>query len=125
MLFRSQLSRLGVATVVASPSLFSHGWLVALPALIRLDTPWFWLALGLTACSPGLAWFVALGLVIASWAVPALRRGSGRDPWHPLDRASEPWPSALADARVTSPPAEAASPGRPDERPSTVPGPSA
>src|SRR5688500_13816264 len=28
---REQLARLGVATVVASPSLFGHGWLVALP----------------------------------------------------------------------------------------------
>lgn len=99
---REQLSRLGVATIVASPSLFSHGWLVALPALVRLDTPWFWLALGLTACSPGLAWFVALGLVVASWSIPALRKRPGADPWHPLGTGEVPW-SATAALETRSP----------------------
>ncbi len=114
-----QLSRLGVATVVASPSLFAHGWLVALPGLVRLDTPWFWLALGLTACSPGLAWFVALGLVVASWTLPTLRKRPGSDAWHPLGAADMPWPS-LADAGPSVRPAVAlAGHGQPDEGTST------
>jgi hypothetical protein len=91
---RDQLARLGVATVVSSPSLFSHGWLIALPAMFRLETRWFWLALGITSCAPGLAWFVALGIVIASWYVAALRRRSGDDPWHPLGAAPGPWPDS-------------------------------
>jgi len=89
---REQLSRLGVATVVASPSLFPHGWLVALPALLRLDSIWFWLAFGLTACAPGLAWFAALLIVGASWFVPAMRKRPVDDPWHPLGAAAMAWP---------------------------------
>ena len=91
---REQLSRLGVATVVASPSLFSHGWLVALPAFLRLDTIWFWLAFGITACSPGLAWFAALLLVGASWYVPAMRKTQVADAWHPLGPGLMAWPGA-------------------------------
>jgi hypothetical protein len=91
---RDQLARLAVATVTGSPSLFSHGFLVTLPAMIRLDTPWFWLAFGLTACAPGLAWFLVIALVVASWYVPALRKRPVADEWHPLGSAAEPWPDA-------------------------------
>lgn len=92
---REQLARLGVATVAGSPSLFSHGWLVALPALFALDTPWLWLALGLTSCAPGAAWFAAIGLVLAGWFDPILRKQRGFDAWHPLGVASSPWPGAI------------------------------
>jgi glycosyl transferase family 87 len=94
---RDQLARLGVATVTASPSLFSHGFIVTLPAMFRLDTPWFWLAFGMTACAPGLAWFVVIALLVVSWYVPHLRKGAVDDPWHPLGAATEPWPSAPAE----------------------------
>jgi hypothetical protein len=90
-----QLARLGVATVTASPSLFSHGFLVALPAILRLDTPWFWLVFGLTACAPGLAWFGALAIVVVSWHVPAMWKRPLADGWHPLGGAAEPWARAL------------------------------
>jgi hypothetical protein len=94
--------------VVGSPSLFSHGWLVALPALSRLDTAWYWLAFGLTACSPGMAWFLALLIVAASWFMPALRKRPGSDAWHPLGAADEPWPQAASShATVESPAADA------------------
>jgi hypothetical protein len=86
-----QLARLGVATVVASPSLFSHGWLVAVPGLVALRTPWFWLAFGLTACAPGLAWFVAVVVVVASWFWPAMRKTAGDDAWHPLGAETRAW----------------------------------
>ncbi|MDQ6795864.1 MAG: DUF2029 domain-containing protein [Chloroflexota bacterium] len=92
---REQLARLGVATVTGSPSLFAHGFLVALPAMLRLDTAWFWLAFGLTACAPGLAWFGALAIIVVSWHVPAMRKGRLPDAWHPLDGADEAWPGAL------------------------------
>jgi hypothetical protein len=113
-----QLARLGVATVVASPSLFSHGWLVAVPGLVALRTPWFWLAFGLTACAPGLAWFVALVLVVVSWLWPAIRKTAGDDPWHPLGAATDAWsePSALgwrvADGDATRPVDRATPDGR-------------
>jgi hypothetical protein len=91
---RDQLAALGVATVTGSPSLFSHGFLVTLPAMFRLDTPWFWLAFGITACAPGLAWFLVIGLLVVSWYVPQIRKRAGDDPWHPLGSAAQPWPSA-------------------------------
>jgi hypothetical protein len=91
---KDQLARLGIATVTSSPSLFSHGWLVALPAMFRLDTRWLWLVLGITACAPGFAWFAVVGIVIASWYTPSMRKRPGDDPWHPLGAAREPWPEA-------------------------------
>jgi hypothetical protein len=96
-----QLARLGVATVTGSPSLFSHGFLVALPAMVTLDTPWFWLAFGLTACAPGLAWFLVVALIVIAWRVPAMRRRRLGDPWHPLGAAAEPWPAAPEPAAGT------------------------
>lgn len=95
---RHQLAALGVATVTGSPSLFSHGFLVTLPAMFRLDTPWFWLAFGITSCAPGLAWFLVIALLVVSWYVPALRKCEGADPWHPLGSATDPWPSVPLDA---------------------------
>jgi hypothetical protein len=99
---RDQLARLGVATVSGSPSLFSHGFLVTLPAMFRLDTPWFWLAFGITSCAPGLAWFAVIGLLVVSWYVPALRKRPVADPWHPLGAAAEPWPTAPPPAHEGS-----------------------
>jgi glycosyl transferase family 87 len=93
---REQLARLGVATVTGSPSLYAHGYLVALPAMLRLDTPWFWLAFGITACAPGPAWFAAIAVVVASWFDPGLRKKRQFDPYHPLGAAPGAWPRALA-----------------------------
>lgn len=93
---REQLARLGLATVTGSPSLFAHGYLVALPAMLRLDTPWLWLALGLTSCAHGPAWFGAIAVVVASWFGPGLRKKRGFDPYHPLRAAPAAWPMSLA-----------------------------
>lgn len=101
---RDQLARLGVATVTGSPSLFSHGFLVALPAMFRLDTAWFWLVFGITACAPGPAWFAALGIVAVSWFVPAMRKRAVADGWHPLGAAAAPWPAAPRRGRDASEP---------------------
>ena len=89
-----QLARLGVATIVASPSLFSHGFLVAIPAMLRLDRPWLWLFLGITGAAPGLGWFAALGIVLAAWFVPAMRKRPVADAWHPLGAGTQPWSDA-------------------------------
>jgi hypothetical protein len=93
---REQLARLGVATVTGSPSLFAHGYLVALPAMLRLDTLWFWLAFGLTSCAHGPAWFGAIAVVVWSWLEPSLRKRREFDPYHPLGAAPAAWPAALA-----------------------------
>jgi hypothetical protein len=74
------LARFGLATVVASPSLYSHGWLVALPAFLGLRPIALWLAIGITSVAPGPGWWLAVVLVVVASAVPALRRASG-GPW--------------------------------------------
>jgi hypothetical protein len=89
-----QLARLGVATVVGSPSLYSHGFLVAIPAMLALSTPWFWLAFGATASAPTPTWFLAIIVIIASWFVPGMRNVAVNDGWHPLGGTPRPWPTA-------------------------------
>jgi hypothetical protein len=74
------LARFGLATVVASPSLFSHGWLVALPAFLGLRPVALWLALGITSVAPGPGWWLAVILVVAASVAPPLRRPAG-GPW--------------------------------------------
>lgn len=101
---REQLARLGVATVTGSPSLFAHGYLVALPGMLRLDTPWFWLAFGLTSCAHGPAWFGAIAIVVWSWLEPSFRKRRGFDPYHPLGAAPAAWPAALAASHSRRPP---------------------
>ena len=78
---RDGLARLGVAAVVASPSLYRHGFLSGLPQVLRLDAALVWLVLG-AGLSFNALW---LGLVLAAAAVvvPALR-AEGADPLHPL-----------------------------------------
>src|SRR6266540_2036864 len=71
-----RLWRLGVATIATSPSLYSHGYVVAVPAILRLRAAALWLVMGITSVEPGVQWFYALGLIVASWYVPALRRES-------------------------------------------------
>ncbi len=84
---RDGLARFGVATVVASPSLFSHGFLVALPAVLALRPLVLWLALGITSVAPGLGWWLAVVLVVAASGLPPLRRPTGG-----------PWPTAPGTA---------------------------
>ena len=96
---RAGLARVGVATIVASPSLYAHGFAIALPALLELRATVFWTAIALTSVSGGPPWFAAIGLVVASWFVPDLRRerpdsASPQDRLHPLGSILEPWPGA-------------------------------
>ena len=100
---RERLARLGLATIVASPSTFAHGFLVGLPSFLSLRTGLVWLVLGITACSPGLAWWLAPLLGVAAWFAPALGRMPGEDRWHPLGSNMRPWPVALVPEPVVSP----------------------
>ncbi|HZM72552.1 MAG TPA: glycosyltransferase 87 family protein [Candidatus Polarisedimenticolia bacterium] len=70
---REGLWRLGVVTPLASPSVFSHGLLTALPALLELRPVVLWLAIASAAATPGPVFWVAAALAVASWFVPALR----------------------------------------------------
>jgi hypothetical protein len=103
---RVGLARLGLATVVASPSLFSHGFLVAIPAFLRLRSIWLWAALGITSVAPDVGWWAAIGAVLAAWYLPALRRepAAEDDLLHPLGEVAEPWPDVH----------EEGAPGKPD-----------
>ena len=74
------LARFGVATVVASPSLFTHGFLVATPALLALRAVPLWLAIGITSVAPGPGWWLAIGLIVVASVVRGLRRTDG-GPW--------------------------------------------
>jgi len=98
------LARLGTATIVASPSLWGHGLLVAVPSMLNLRAPWLWLAIGITSAPDGLQWWWAIGLIAASWFMPGLRRpaaaagdsaaGEADESLHPLAAGVGPWPEA-------------------------------
>ncbi|HET7028112.1 MAG TPA: glycosyltransferase family 87 protein [Candidatus Limnocylindrales bacterium] len=112
------LARFGVATIVASPSLYAHGFIVALPAIATLRLRWAWLAVAIMSVSPGVSWWLAIALVAASWFALALRRpslhlpvetspavgGEGRggevSRWDLLGGAPRPWPTASSPDRV-------------------------
>lgn len=74
------LARFGVATVVGSPSLFAHGFVVALPAFLALRPVGLWLAIGITSVAPGLGWWLSIVLVVVASVVGGLRRQTG-GPW--------------------------------------------
>jgi hypothetical protein len=67
------LARLGIATIVASPSLYSHGVIVAMPSVLRLDTLWLWVTLGVTSVAPGLGWWIAITALVVAWFGPFRR----------------------------------------------------
>ena len=73
------LWRLGIATIVASPSLFSHGFIVAIPSIVGLRRAAFWTVLAITSVAPGAQWFVAVAILVAAWYLPALGRGAPVD----------------------------------------------
>jgi hypothetical protein len=103
---RPLLARLGVVSVLISPSLYAHGFIVALPALLELRAGTVWAALAFMAAPLGPTWLIAPAIVLASWGLPGLRRGPGTtearpgDDWlQPLRRAPGPWPGAPDSGR--------------------------
>ncbi len=74
------LARFGVATVVGAPSVYAHGFLVALPAFLALRPVGLWLAVGITSVAPGLGWWLSIVLVVVASVVTRLRRSEG-GPW--------------------------------------------
>jgi hypothetical protein len=91
---RDGLARLGLVTVVASPSLYAHGLIVAVPAFLSLRSLWLWTALAITSVAPGIAWWAAVLLAVTAWRVPTLRRdptaGPAAEPFHPLAPRARP-----------------------------------
>jgi len=85
---RRGLSGLGLATIVASPSLWAHGFAAAIPAILFLDAPLLWLALGIGTLGP---WFWVLP-VAGAYAIWRARVASvPRDALHPLYGRNGPW----------------------------------
>jgi hypothetical protein len=95
------LARFGIATIVASPSLYSFGFIPALPAFAYLPIGPGWLAIAITSVAPTFRWWLAIGIVAAGWALAA-RQGaaSKRSPWADASHAwrllerDRPWPTA-------------------------------
>ena len=89
---RIGLARLGLASVVASPSLWSHGFVIGIPAFLMLRASWFWLVVGLLCVGGFPGPQVALLIAVLGWVVPGLRRDVPEaDGLHPLGEAATPW----------------------------------
>lgn len=100
---REGLARLGLASAVASPSLFLHGFVFAVPSFLRLRAEWLWLVAGFVCIGPEPGPQLALLIGVAAWFVKGMARnvqeeraagGLGRHPLHPLGYGVEPWPAA-------------------------------
>ncbi|HYX12001.1 MAG TPA: hypothetical protein VE817_08470, partial [Candidatus Acidoferrum sp.] len=93
---REGLARTSLASVVASPSLWSHGYLMAIPAFLRMRTFWLWICAGLLCAGAFPGPQVALAIAVGGWLLPAMRRAAGPrdDGPHPLGDAVTPWPEA-------------------------------
>jgi hypothetical protein len=100
---REGLAWFGLATVVASPSLFAHGFIVALPAFLLLSPLWAWTAIGITSIVPGSTFWYAVLIAGIGYALPVLRRRPARrndaqtptaEPMDLLAGADGPWPGA-------------------------------
>ncbi len=91
LLFRGRagLAALGLATIFASPALWPHGFVFALPALLMLENgAAVWLFLGAGAFGPAM-WLLVDGGWIA--VVAARRLPSGE--LHLLAGTDGPWPN--------------------------------
>jgi hypothetical protein len=99
---RPGLAALGLASIFASPALWPHGFVFALPAVLMLESgPLVWMILGAGAFGPNM-WL----LFMAGWVavLGARRMPAGR--LHPLAGVDGPWPRRLTPrlVRRTSPP---------------------
>ncbi len=91
---RRGLAALGLAMIVASPTLWPHGFVVAIPALLGFESAALvWLALGLGPGTEGL-WLMAALAAVALFSRGWMQRRINVDPAHPFSGASGPWPSA-------------------------------
>jgi hypothetical protein len=109
---REGLARLGTATIVASPSLWGHGILVAVPSLLYLRPAWLWLGIAIVSVPDGIQWWWLIVLIAASWLLPGLRRSDRAA--HPAATPESPWLDPLAGG------ASGPWPGLPDRSPGTI-----
>src|SRR5450759_3024784 len=105
---RMGLSRFGIVAIVASPTLYVHGLVFLLPAVLWLDVTSLWLILGLvpmgwgvwlaiTATGAALMLGLTRGAIAMRWSRAAAPEPAGRhSSLHLLGPDREPWPDTLA-----------------------------
>jgi hypothetical protein len=96
LLFRGRpgLAALGLASIYASPALWPHGFLFALPAVLMLENGAIvWLVLGAGAYGSNM-WH----LFTAGWVAIVLARRLPSGRLHPLLGTDGPWPSPIEPA---------------------------
>ena len=103
---REGLARLGLASVVASPSLWGHGFVFAIPSFLRLRAEWLWLVAGMLSIGQWPGPQLGLGIGVTAWFVKGMARRDGDEatdklghrPLHPLGSVAEPWPCEAPSA---------------------------
>ncbi|MGA2513911.1 MAG: glycosyltransferase family 87 protein [Candidatus Limnocylindrales bacterium] len=86
---RSGLAAFGLASIIASPSLWPHGFVFALPGLLMLENgAAVWLVLGAGAFGPNM--WILFG---AAWVAVAAARRLPSGALHPLAGTDGPWPN--------------------------------
>jgi hypothetical protein len=99
---RRGLASLGLASIFASPALWPHGFVFALPAVLMLESGTaVWLVLGAGAFGPNM-WLLFGGGWLAVLAARRFPAGS----LHPLASTDGPWPRPIGPrpARSAAPP---------------------
>jgi len=93
---RPGLAALGLASIFASPALWPHGFVFALPAVLMLESGGaVWLILGAGAFGPNM-WL----LFVAGWVAVLGARRMPAGPMHPLQGTDGPWPRRLTPRLV-------------------------
>ncbi|MGZ3585855.1 MAG: glycosyltransferase 87 family protein [Candidatus Limnocylindrales bacterium] len=99
---RASLAALGLASLPASPTLYIHGFSIAMPAILRLRALPLWIGMTFMASprNQGTWWVFLLVAGLAPF-VRAVRRAPGdpSDAPHPLAAEPMPWPAAPARFR--------------------------
>lgn len=92
---RPGLAAMGLASIFASPALWPHGFVFALPAVLMLENgAAVWMLLGAGAFGSNM-WLLFYG----GWLSVAAARRLPSGLFHPLAGTDGPWPSPLAPVR--------------------------
>jgi hypothetical protein len=89
------LARLGIASVVASPSLYSHGLLTILPGLLGNGALVLWLGLAVSGLTKPAGWWLAVVFAAIGTRSFALSGPRGPGSTHPLGSSGTPWSETL------------------------------
>ena len=93
---RPGLAALGLASIFASPALWPHGFVFALPAVLMFENgTLIWLLLGAGSIGPN-TWLLFYG----GWLAVAAARRRPASVLHPLAGTDGPWPNPTAPRRA-------------------------